>query len=103
MTDALLMVGVAAALVFVAVLLVEGALRPGYKSTYHTGSALSLGGRGWVQVANFLQLGVGMFAFATGIYQRLNNAVGAVLMGTFAKGSHRLLRLDRAAGHPPSF
>lgn len=41
MTETLLIVGVAAAVVFVAVLLIEGALRPGYDPTYHTGSELS--------------------------------------------------------------
>jgi len=63
-TETLLIVGVAAAVVFVAVLLVEGALRSGYDPAYHSGSELSLGDRGWIQMANFLQMGVGMFAFA---------------------------------------
>jgi Protein of unknown function (DUF998) len=62
------------------VLLFEGALRPGYNPIYHTGSALSLRARGWIQIANFLQLGMGMFAFAVGVYQRLNSVVGALLV-----------------------
>ena len=71
----LLRVGVAAALVFVVVLSLEGALRPDYDPIYHTGSALSLGDRGWIQIANFLQLGVGMLAFAAGVRRRLDDPV----------------------------
>lgn len=67
MTDTLLIVGVVTAMVFVAVLLIEGTLRPGYDPTYHTGSELSLGDRGWIQIANFLQMGLGMLAFAVGV------------------------------------
>ncbi len=39
-TDVLLLAGVAAAIVFAAVLLIEGARRPGYNPIYHTGSEL---------------------------------------------------------------
>lgn len=103
MTEALLIVGAVAAGMFVAVLLVEGALRPGYNPTYHTGSALSLGERGWVQVANFLQLGVGMFAFAIGVHQRLNSLVGAVLIAIFGLGAivAGVCRMDPMRGYPP--
>jgi hypothetical protein len=52
MSEALLMTGMVAAVVFVAVLLFEGARRPGYSPIYHTGSALSLGARGWIQTAS---------------------------------------------------
>jgi hypothetical protein len=41
-TETLLLVGAAAAVVFLAVLLIEGALRPGYDPIYHTGSELVL-------------------------------------------------------------
>jgi uncharacterized protein DUF998 len=62
-----------------------------------------LGHRGWVQVANFLQLGIGMFAFAVGVYQRLNAAVGAVLLGTFGLGAivAGVFRMDPMRGYPP--
>jgi len=103
MTEALLIVGAVAAGMFVAVLLVEGALRPGYSPTYHTASALSLGERGWVQVANFLQLGVGMFAFAVGVHRRLNSLVGAVLIAIFGMGAivAGVFRMDPMRGYPP--
>jgi hypothetical protein len=42
-TDALLLTGLTAAVLFVVVLLVEGAVRPGYDPIYHTGSELELG------------------------------------------------------------
>ena len=72
MTGPLLIVGAATALIFLAVVLGEGMARPGYRPLYHTGSELSLGDRGWVQIANFLQLGVGMLAFALGVSRALD-------------------------------
>jgi hypothetical protein len=67
MTVTPLIIGVTAAAVFLTVLFIEGGLRPYYRSSYHTGSELTLGERGWVQSANFVQMGVGMFAFAFGV------------------------------------
>lgn len=101
--DTLLVVGVATAVVFVAVLLVEGALRPDYDPTYHTGSELSLGDRGWIQIANFLQMGVGMFAFAVGINQTLNTSVGAILLAIFGLGmiAAGAFLPDPIRGYPP--
>lgn len=85
-TEALLLVGVVAAVVFVVVLLVEGALRPGYNPTYHTGSELELGERGWIQRANFQLMGVGVFAFAVGVRRTLNTDVGTALLAIFGIG-----------------
>ena len=103
MTETLLIVGVAAAVVFVAVLLIEGALRRGYDPTYHTSSALSLGDRGWIQIANFLQLGVGTLAFAVGVHQALNSVVAAVLVAIFGLGAivAGVCRMDPMRGYPP--
>lgn len=103
MTVILLVVGAAAAAVFIAVLLIEGALRPGYDPTYHTGSALSLGDRGWIQIANFLQLGLGMLVFAVGVHQTLNSVVGAVLVAIFGLGAivAGVFRMDPMRGYPP--
>ena len=93
----------AAAVVFVAVVLIEGALRPGYDPTYHTGSELSLGDRGWIQIANFLLMGMGMFAFAVGVNRTLNTAVGAVLLATFGLGAiaSGVFVTDPIRGYPP--
>ena len=103
MTETLLIVGVAAAVVFVAVLLIEGTLRRGYDPAYHTGSALSLGDRGWIQVANFLQLGMGAFAFAVGVHRALNSVVAAVLVAIFGLGAivAGVCRMDPMRGYPP--
>jgi hypothetical protein len=102
-TETLPIVGVAVALVFVVVLLVEGALRPAYNPTYHTGSELSLGDRGWIQIANFLQMGVGMFAFAIGVNRTLDTPVGAVLLATFGLGmiAAGVFLPDPIRGYPP--
>ena len=103
MTQTLLIVGVAAAAMFVAILLIEGMLRPNYNATYHMGSALSLGDRGWIQVVNFLQLGLGMFAFAVGVYQSLNTVVAALLVAIFGLGAivAGVFRMDPMRGYPP--
>lgn len=103
MNEILLMVGVAAAVVFVAVLLIEGARRSGYDPTYHTGSELSLGDRGWIQIANFLQMGVGMCAFAVAVNRTLNTAAGAVLLAIFGLGmiSAGVFLPDPIRGYPP--
>jgi Protein of unknown function (DUF998) len=82
-TDVLLLAGVTAAIVFAAVLLVESARRPGYDPLYHTGSELELGEWGWVQRANFLFMGLGVFAYAVGVNRTLNTDVGAVLLAIF--------------------
>jgi hypothetical protein len=103
MTETLLIVGVVTAMVFVAVLLIEGALRPGYDPTYHTGSELSLGDRGWIQIANFLQMGLGMLAFTVGVNRTLDTAVGSVLLAIFGIGmiAAGVLLPDPIRGYPP--
>ena len=85
-TDLLLFAGVVAAVVFVAVLFIEGLLRPGYGPVYHTGSELELGDRGWVQRSNFFVMGAGVFAFAVGVQRTLDSTIGAVLLGVFGFG-----------------
>ncbi len=103
MTETLLIVGVVTAVVFVAVLIIEGALRPGYDPAYHTGSELSLGDRGWIQIANFLQMGVGMFAFAVGVNRTLDTPVGAALLVIFGLGmiAAGVFLPDPTRGYPP--
>jgi len=103
MTEILLIAGPVAAAVFLVVVLIEGALRRGYDPTYHMVSELSLGERGWIQVANFLQLGVGMLAFAVGVNRALNAPAGAVLLAIFglAMVAAGVFRLDPVRGYPP--
>lgn len=102
-TDVLLLVGVAAAVTFLAVLLVEGALRPGYDPIYHTGSELELGERGWIQRANFLVMGAGVFAFAVGVHRTVDSTIGAVLLGVFGVGLvvAGVFAPDPVRGYPP--
>jgi len=102
-TDALLLAAVAAAVVFCAVLLTEGARRPGYNPVYHTGSELELGERGWIQRANFLLMGVGAFAFAVGVQRTLNTDAGAVLLMIFGLGLlvAGVFVPDAVRGYPP--
>lgn len=54
----LLVVGVAGGVVFNLTWFVEGLVRPGYDAVREPVSALSLGGAGWVQVADFVLFGV---------------------------------------------
>lgn len=102
-TDILLFTGAAAAVLFVAVLLVEGSLRPGYDPTYHTGSELELGERGWIQRANFLLMGAGVFAFSVGVQRTLDSTIGAVLLGVFGFGLviAGVFPPDPVRGYPP--
>lgn len=67
---------------FFAVLLVEGAVRPGYRPLHDTISELSLGPRGWIQTANFLVFGSLFIVFARGVKASLDNSRAARLGGT---------------------
>lgn len=102
-SDVLLLAGVIAAVVFVAILLVEGALRPGYDPIYHTGSELELGERGWIQRANFFVMGAGVIVFAVGVQRSLNTTSGAVLLALFGLGLivAGMFAPDPVRGYPP--
>jgi hypothetical protein len=59
--------GILAPILFVGIFTLEGFLRPGYEPLKTYISALSLGPRGWIQMANFVVLGVLLLLFAWGI------------------------------------
>jgi hypothetical protein len=59
--------GIIAPVLFVAVFSIEGWLRPGYNALSRFVSALSLGPRGWIQIANFLLFGLLFFIFTRGV------------------------------------
>ena len=59
--------GVIGPALFVAVFTLEGWLRPGYEPLKMYVSALSLGPRGWIQMANFLVFGMLFFVFTRGV------------------------------------
>ncbi|MEZ4673189.1 MAG: DUF998 domain-containing protein [Caldilineaceae bacterium] len=58
--------GILAPLMFVTVFTLEGSVRPGYDPTSMYISALALGERGWIQILNFLILGLLLFVFTVG-------------------------------------
>jgi hypothetical membrane protein len=74
-------------LLFILVILVEGAVRPGYSAWRNFASDLSQGDQGWVQIANFLLCGVLLLCFASGLRQTFRSGKGSVwgplLMGIF--------------------
>jgi hypothetical protein len=80
--------GVVAPALFVVVFFVEGYLRPGYNPRSMYISALSLGPRGWVQMVNFLVLGLllGLFAWRVSTVFPTGKASkwGVILLGILA-------------------
>ena len=59
--------GIIAPILFVAIFLLEGWLRPGYEPLSMYVSALSLGPRGWIQIANFIIFGALFLVFTRAI------------------------------------
>jgi hypothetical protein len=59
--------GILAPIIFVSVFLLKGALRNGYDPISMYISELSLGDRGWIQIANFMLLGFLLFLFTIGL------------------------------------
>jgi hypothetical protein len=59
--------GMIAPIFFAIVFLIEGASRPDYHPLSMYVSALSLGTRGWIQIANFIVFGMLFFVFSRGI------------------------------------
>ena len=59
--------GIAGPALFTAVTLAEGLTRPQYHPTRQLISELALTSRGWVQIANFLTVGLLLVVFATGL------------------------------------
>lgn len=101
--DALLLLGPIAAVIFVLVVTVEGARRPGYDASYHTASELALGERGWIMRVNFGVMAVGMAGFALGIQQSLDTLLGGILFGVAATGflASGVFAMDPVRGFPP--
>src|SRR5438874_555273 len=94
-------------LLFVIVLLIEGATRPGYSAWHNYGSSLSLGDQGWMQIANFLVCGLLTLGFAVGLRQVLQTGRGSVwgpiLIGVFSVALivAGLFVTDPSLGYPP--
>jgi hypothetical protein len=65
--------GIIGPVLFVAVFLLEGWIRPGYSPLAEYVSALSLGRRGWVQIANFVIFGALLFVFTRAVAAEFPN------------------------------
>lgn len=107
MTRRLLAAGVVGPPLFVVVLLIEGATRPGYSAWRNVGSLLSLSNQGWEQIANFLLCGLLCLGFAVGLRRALGSGKGAVagpvalaIFGT-ALIVAGIFTTDPGTGYPP--
>ena len=107
MTRVLLLGGAVGPALFVVVLLVEGATRPGYSAWRNFGSQLALSSQGWEQVANFLMCGLLCLGFAVGLRLALGSGKGAIA-GPMALAVFSLALIvagifttDPGAGYPP--
>jgi len=106
---ALLLCGVIAGPLFVAAVLIQGALRPEYEPLRHSISALALGSAfGWIQSLNFLVAGGLTLAFALGVRRALREEMrsiwGPALLGLWAVGllGAGIFTTDPDLGYPPS-
>jgi hypothetical membrane protein len=102
-TTLMLASGVVAAVLFTLVWMVEGARRPGYRPSYHPISALSLGPRGWIQVASFVTAGTLLGVFAVGVGRAAGGVVVPILLGVASLGlvGAGAFSMDAMRGYPP--
>lgn len=63
--------GVIGSTIFVSVFTIEGLLRPGYDAASVYISALSIGPGGWIQITNFIVVGLLIVLFANGVAAEL--------------------------------
>jgi hypothetical membrane protein len=103
----LLASGVAGPVLFIVMVLIEGAIRPGYDPMRVFVSQLSLGDEGWLQVANFVVTGFLIVAFAFGLRRVVPSGRGSrwgpILVGLV--GADLIVSgvfvTDPALGYPP--
>src|SRR5437870_11526006 len=99
--------GVIGSPLFVIVLLIEGATRPGYSAWHNYVSSLSLSDQGWMQIANFLVCGLLSLCFAVGLHRVLRSGRGSIwgplLLSLFGLGLivAGLFVTDPSLGYPP--
>lgn len=75
-TRHLLLSGMAAAILFPVVVVVQALLREGFELATHPLSMLSLGSVGWIQITNFIVTGVLFLGFAVGLRRALGTSRG---------------------------
>ncbi len=101
-----LTVGVAGAVLFTMIYLIEGVTRPGYSAWQQPISALSLGPGGWVQQANFVVFGVCTLCLAGAWHKVLKGGAGAITY-PLLRGLEGLVAIlvgffsQDPAGYPP--
>jgi len=106
-THRLLRCGVAAGPVFIAVFLLEGAVRDGYRPLRHPVSSLALGPRGWIQAANFAVAGTLYLTGAAGLARADDPAASSravpALIGAAGAGliGAAIFTTDPVSGYPP--
>jgi hypothetical membrane protein len=106
-TEFLLLCGVIGPLLFLVVLLIEGATRPGYSAWRNYGSDLELSNLGWEQIANFIVCGLLCIAFAAGLRRiwRTGKASvwGPLVIGIFGLSlvAAGVFVTDPGRGYPP--
>ena len=61
--------GLIAPILFVSIFTIEGLFRENYSEMKNFISELSIGNRGWIQIANFLIFGILFFVFSIGLLQ----------------------------------
>lgn len=107
LTRALLTCGVTGPVLFLTVVLIEGATRPGYSAWRNAGSQLALCDGGWVQTINFFVAGALLLAFAVGLQRALASGHGSVWTPRLAAGIGLCLVLlgifpvNPGLGYPP--
>ncbi|MFE6860992.1 DUF998 domain-containing protein [Nocardia sp. NPDC057668] len=88
MTRLLLACGVVAPLLNITVLLILGAVRPGYDAWRVPDSNLELGPGGWMQITNYIATGILLLAFAFGVQRVLGaergSGRGPILLAVYA-------------------
>ena len=108
-TRLLLLCGAIGPLLFVAVFLIEGAVRPDYDAWRTTISTLSWGDQGWMQIASFCVFGLLMLCFSIGLRRALRTGPGSLWtpMLHFIAGLGLVTAgpfvTDPVLGYPPGF
>lgn len=106
-TTTLLACGIAAGVLVPALILIDGATRPGYSVWHHGASQLGTGERGWLQTVNFAIGGLLLLAFAAGLRRALRTGRaatwGPVLIAVcgLALAVAGIVPTDPALGYPP--
>src|SRR5690348_5284254 len=104
----LLACGAIGPLLFIVIFLIEGVTRADYNPLRYPVSSLSIGAFGWIQAANFLMVGLLLFAFAIGLRRVLKGSrggtwgpilIGLAGIGLFGAG---IFTTDPIYGYPPS-